>query len=272
MDRNSAADIGVDCYEFDTQAPRANSLFRQVAQQIAHQYAGRPIIAYGSRISGEADSYSDFDFLVLEYDRNFRPKFETLVIGEQRVDLTRVGRNFVARSIRTPNRTNDRWFLNALRNCRIYADVTGEAWHLKDLADQIFTAGPPEVSRRRLETDYDELVRLYESAEKLCARASNGPDAAKVARMRCDQLVTRCIYLFFILRREWTTSLPRLLERCRKDHPDFYALWVQYARAEGPQAALTAAVRMMETAYHGIQILDPANNRPLQAQSFPVEG
>lgn len=237
---------------FDTDLLREDQTLDATMRGIATRYPGRPLIAYGSRIAGSADPHSDIDMLALEYDGNAAPIQETVTVRGVEVDLTRVGINALIKGIKGRSRNNNNWFLSALRQCCIYGDRDGDARRLRSLAVSVWEQGPPALTPRQLRLGRGALLRLQDSTKKLVARAGDSSEAAKLARMRCDQLVTHSIYQFYCARRRWTTSLHRLLRSCRSDFPEFYALWLEYVRSEGAAEAFGVAKHMVEAVHEGV--------------------
>ena len=231
---------------------RRDEALASILRRVAKRYPRLPLIAYGSRVVGRADAHSDLDILVLEYDRNAKPIHETFQINGLEIDVARVGSNSILKGIKGRSRNNNNWFLSALHECCIYADHEGEARRLRAVARQIRENGPPFQDRKHFVANCTALLRLANSAERLSARAGDSPEAARLARIRCDQLVTHSIYLFYCIEGRWTTSLHRLLERCRVDFPDLYALWLLYTRATEQETAMVAARKIVETACDGV--------------------
>lgn len=220
-------------------------------QKLALRYPGRALVAYGSRVSSEADASSDLDVLVIEYDRNLPPVHETVQLQGVKIDLTRVGFNVVLKGLRARGRLNNRWFLNALRRCYLYGDRDGEARRLVEAAEEIWREGPHPLTQKQLEAGRVGLHRLLDSAARLSLRSADSPEAAKLARMRCDQLVAYSVYMFYCVRGRWTTSLHRLLGRCKTEFPEFYSLWLRYASSFEPAETISVAKRIVDAVHEG---------------------
>lgn len=236
----------------DAQACGASNELVILLQGLSRRYPGRALIAYGSRVSREADAHSDLDVLVVEYDRNSAPAQETVQLQGVEIDVTRVGSNVLLKGLRGRSRHNNNWFLNALRECRIYGDRDGDARRLQAMAEGIWKEGPQALTAKQLEGGRAGLLRLLDSAKKLCARADMSPEAARLARMRCDQVVAQSIYLSYCVRRRWTTSFHRLIDRCKVDYPELYGLWLQYVRSAEHEEAVSAAKRIVEAVHEGV--------------------
>jgi len=234
----------------DTDLLRSDEALYAIMREVATRYPGRSLIAYGSRVVGDADGHSDVDMLVVEYDHNAAPVQETAQAHGVEVDITRVGANVLLKGIKGRAKNNNNWFLNALRKCCIYGDREGDARRLRAAAANVWEQGPPVVTPRQFQLGRDSLLHLQDSTKKLVVRAGASPEFAKLARMRCDQLVAHSIYQFYCVRRRWTTSLHHLLEGCRSDYPEFYALWLEYVRSVEPEEAFGVA-KCIVAAVHG---------------------
>jgi predicted nucleotidyltransferase len=247
----------------DTNTGDAGRALDAIMQGVSRRYPGRAIVAYGSRVFGAADTHSDLDILVIEYDRNAAPIQETVNVNGVEVDITRVGFNVLLKGLRGRSRHNNNWFLNALRECRIYGDREGDARRLRAIAKSVWKQGPPALTPRQLRMGRGALLRLQDSTKKLVARAGDSPEAAKLARMRCDQLVAHSIYQFYCVRRRWTTSLRHLLDGCRSDYPEFHALWLEYAHSVEPEEAFDVAKHIVEAVH--VDALAPQLGSPRSA-------
>ncbi len=186
------------CDPADTDLLRSDEALYAIMREIASRYPGRPLIAYGSRIAGDADDHSDVDLLVVEYDHNATPVQEMAQAHGVEIDITRVGVNLLVKGIKGRAKNNNNWFLNALRKCCIYGDREGDARRLRALAVSVWKQGPAAVTPRQLRLGRTALLRLEDSTKKLVLRAGASPEFAKLARMRCDQLAVHSIYQFLL--------------------------------------------------------------------------
>jgi predicted nucleotidyltransferase len=193
----------------DANLQRADAMLNGVLREVAKLFPGRALVAYGSRVAGEADAHSDLDLLVLEYDRNAKPIQAKMEVQGVDVDIARVGFNILLKGIRSRSRNNNNWFLSALRQCCIYGDRDGEGRRLRAVAQDVWKQGPPAPTAKQLAAARAGLLRQQDSTQKLCKRANASPEAVRLARMRCDQLAAQAIYQFYWVRCEWTTSLHR---------------------------------------------------------------
>lgn len=75
----------------DASLRRADAMLDGILREVASCYPGRPLVAYGSRVSGLADTHSDVDILVIEYDRNAKPIQVKMEVQGVDLDVTRVG-------------------------------------------------------------------------------------------------------------------------------------------------------------------------------------
>lgn len=241
-----------DCGDSDTGLLRADESLLGVLREIAKRCPGRPLIAYGSRVTGNADPHSDIDMLILDYDCNAAPVQETIHVYGIEIDITRVGFNPLLKGIKGRSKSNNNWFLNALHQCCIYGDRKGDARRLRAIAASVWKQGQPALTPRQLRLGRGALLRLQDSTKKLVARARDSPAAARLARMRCDQLVAQSIYLFYCVRRRWTTSFQRLIGWCSVDYPEFHALWLQYIRSAEHEEAISAAKRIVAAVHEGV--------------------
>lgn len=240
------------CDPGDALAVDADETLRAIVCGIARRYPGRPLVVYGSRAAGEADECSDLDVLVIEYDRNAATVQENMDVCDVEIDVTRVGFNLLLNGIKGRSKNNNNWFLNALRQCFIYNDRDGDARYLRRSAEEIWKNGPPALTKKQLKGSRTALLRLQDSAKKLCARARTSPEASRLARMRCDQLVAQSIYQFYCVRRKWTTSLHRLLGSCRSDYPELHSLWLEYVRLQEPEEAFDGAKLIVGAVHEGV--------------------
>lgn len=239
------------CDPANAEALRKDEVLDSIVREIARQYPGRPLVAYGSRIAGNADAHSDLDVLVMEFDRNAAPVQGTTIAHGVEVDFARVGFNVLLRGLKGRARYNNNCFLSALRRCCIYGDQDGDARRLRIVAQRIWKAGPRTLTPKQLDAGRAGLLRNLHTAEKLSARAGDSAEAARLARISCDQLATQSLYLFYCVRGRWTTSLRRLVERCKGEYPELYALWLEYIESAEPEEALSAARRMVKAVHEG---------------------
>jgi hypothetical protein len=254
---------------FDSDLLHEDQTLYAIMREIATRYPGRPLIAYGSRIAGNADPHSDIDMLAIEYDRNAAPIQETANVHAVEVDLTRVGINVLLKGIKGRSKNNNNWFLSALSKCCIYGDREGEARRLRSFAQGIWRQGPTALTPRQLRLGRVALLRLQDSTKKLVARAGDSAEAAKLARMRCDQLIAHSIYQFYCVRRRWTTSLHHLLEGCRGDYPKFYALWLEYTHSAAPEEAFGIAKCIVEAVHVDALAPQPGSSRAVPVPGYP---
>lgn len=239
------------CDAVDRDALLQNENLRAMVRKLAQRYPGRALIAYGSRIAGLCDAHSDLDVLVLEYDRRAVPVMEHAEVQGVPIDIARVGRDLLLKGIKGNARNNNNWFLSALSHCYIYGDGDGDARRLRAIAQDTWNRGPSPWTPRQTQASRAGLFRLLDSAKKLAARANGSPQAARLARMRCDQLVAHSIYQFYCVRGKWTTSFHHLIDQCQSDYPELYGLWLRYVACSSPDKALAAAELIVDAVPRG---------------------
>jgi hypothetical protein len=239
----------LDCQSTEPAGGTVAGTFDNILQKIGAAYPGCAFMAYGSRISGEADALSDLDILVIDVDEDAELSKERKYIDGTEIDISRAGRNVILKGLMGRTTHNQNWYLTALCDACILRDGRGEAAQLRRVADRLMREGPPRMKQKEIDECRVNLQRLADSVVRLHLRAGESLQAAAVARMRCDHLVIQSIYQFYCVRGKWTTSLQRLVNRCEKEYSELYALWLQYIHAPDLGSAVDVARLIAETVY-----------------------
>jgi hypothetical protein len=255
--------IGLDVDDNEPDEPRELNMSRlpeaignrqipsDAIAEILELYPRRSIIAYGSRVRGSSDSSSDLDIIVIDNDRSGAPSQKSHIILGMKADVTIASVTQLLGGIKGGTRNNNNWFLRALNEGIVLRDPSKHARRLKAVANQVWKGGPPPLRPGQLKTLRDSLLRLFESAEKLSARSSLSPQAARLARMRSDQLVSQSIYFYYCVRSRWTSSFHTLVNNAESAFPALYALWKQYATTSDQFAALDIARKIVDAVFKG---------------------
>jgi hypothetical protein len=160
--------------------------------------------------------------------------------------MTQAGAATFTKILKMKHLHNNNWLLHALRRCHIYVDDSCELNLLEKEADTLFHVGPASLSADAQERVRIGLAQRLHAAQLLVKRACSSNENRVLARIRCDQLVSNAMYLSFCVRRKWTTSLPRLLQQCRRDYPELYLLWSEYCAEQDPANAIRTVEKILD--------------------------
>jgi hypothetical protein len=206
------------------------------------------IVIHGSRaVSNKVDRMSDLDVVLIESAGLFTN--DTVHFPVISVDILRGTPEQLRKGLKTFDPLNNNWLLNSLKFGMIHREGDRHASNLATEAAEVWENGPPPMSLEEYTASHFALNRMLSTARKRSARFAVCPDLSFAAQKLTNQVAIRAIYLYYRVRRIWTSGLTHLLERISTDEPTLYSLWTKYRDAASQRDRFEIAEELARMAF-----------------------
>jgi predicted nucleotidyltransferase len=214
------------------------------------------VIVFGSHATGQANSQSDLDCIVIS-DYVVRREYhqqDCLAI-----DLIISTELHIRKAIQKKSKSNNNFYVDALANGIVVVNRSPVICALVSECRQLYSAGPPSMSAAQAALALEELQAVLRAAKG--ARLDDHDLSAEqrlLTRIRLDQVVRRAITTKLRLERQWSSTLPQNIQSLRGLQCPLLGYWENYVASQRDDIACARiAAAMVDVVARDISVHFP---------------
>lgn len=188
------------------------------------------LLMYGSALTAP-DWAADVDVICVT--RHDGRRHFMMTVGETNVDIYATTRESLEKSIRSDKRDNNNFILNGFVHGRPLMKLDDSVDALTAIAEDVWSAGPPEPSASERKAIELALTKGLNCAKSYVSRADRSPEWRGIATINIGQIFLRAMYAYCRAHRLWSSTLSEMLEWKDDDrYGELITLCSSFLRAE----------------------------------------